>query len=69
LVELANRLRRLKGSDIEEGVSTRLLVYCACLIDSGMDRRDAVRAAIIEPLSDDPDVKTALVELANSIIA
>ena len=69
LVELANRLRRLKGSDIEEGVSTRLLVYCACLIDSGMDRREAVRAAMIEPLSDDPDVKAALVEVANSVIA
>ena len=69
LVDLARRLRAMKGHDLEEGVSTRLLVYCACLIDSGMDRRDAVRAAIIEPLSDDPDVKIALVELANGVIA
>ncbi|MBL0373567.1 CbbQ/NirQ/NorQ/GpvN family protein [Rhizobium sp. KVB221] len=68
LVELANRLRKLKGNDIEEGVSTRLLVYCASLIDSGMDRREAIRAAIIEPLTDDPDVKTALAEVANALI-
>lgn len=68
LVELARRLRLLKGHDIEEGVSTRLLVYCACLIDSGMDRKDAVRAAIIEPLTDDPDVRIALIEVANGII-
>jgi len=68
LVEIARRLRSLKGHDIEEGVSTRLLVYCACLIDSGMDRREAVRAAIIEPLSDDPDVKTALSEVAGAVI-
>ena len=68
LVEIAHRLRSLKGHDIEEGVSTRLLVYCACLIDSGMDRREAVRAAIIEPLSDDPDVKTALSEVAGAVI-
>ena len=67
LVELARQLRSLKGQDIEEGVSTRLLVYCACLIDSGMDRKDAVRAAIIEPLTDDPDVRTALIEVANAI--
>jgi nitric oxide reductase NorQ protein len=69
LVELARRLRLLKGHDIEEGVSTRLLVYCACLVDGGMDVKDAVRAAIIEPLSDDPDVKTALTEVANGVIA
>lgn len=69
LVDLANRLRRLKGHDIEEGVSTRLLVYCASLIDSGMSMREAVRAAIIEPLSDDLDVKAALVEVANGVIA
>ncbi|WP_306723586.1 CbbQ/NirQ/NorQ domain-containing protein, partial [Gulbenkiania mobilis] len=29
LVALAHRLRGLKGHDLEEGVSTRLLVYCA----------------------------------------
>lgn len=69
LVELANRLRRLKGHDIEEGVSTRLLVYCAALIDSGLTVREAVRVAMIEPLSDDPDVKAALIEVANGVIA
>jgi nitric oxide reductase NorQ protein len=69
LVEVARRIRALKGHDIEEGVSTRLLVYCAALIDSGMDRKEAVRAAIIEPLTDDPDVKTALTEVVDALIA
>lgn len=69
LVELANRLRRLKGHDIEEGVSTRLLVYCASLIESGMGTREAVKAAIIEPLTDDADVKAALIEVASGVIA
>ena len=68
LVELASRLRQLKGQDVEEGVSTRLIVYCAALIDSGMTVREAVRAAMIEPLSDDADVKTALLEIANGVI-
>ena len=68
LVELAHRLRALKGHDLEEGVSTRLLVYCACLIDSGMTVREAVRAAMIEPLTDEPDVRAALLEVADAMI-
>jgi nitric oxide reductase NorQ protein len=34
-----------------------------------MDRKEAIRAAIIEPLTDDPDVKTALTEVVNGLIA
>ncbi|MBD9496781.1 CbbQ/NirQ/NorQ/GpvN family protein [Ensifer sp. ENS01] len=69
LVNLAQRLRALKGHDLEEGVSTRLLVYCASLIDAGMPVKDAVRAAMIEPLTDEPDVRSALLEVAGSLIA
>lgn len=69
LVTLATRLRALKGHDLEEGVSTRLLVYCATLIAAGMDRPAAIRAAMIEPLSDDPAVRDALVEIARAVIA
>lgn len=69
LVNLAHRLRALKGHDLEEGVSTRLLVYCASLIDAGMPVKDAVRAAMIEPLTDEPDVRAALLEVAGSLIA
>lgn len=68
LVELARRLRALKGHDLEEGVSTRLLVYCASLIDAGLAPKDAVRCAMIEPLTDEPDVRAALLELASAVI-
>ena len=68
LVELARRIRALKGHDLEEGASTRLLVYCASLIEAGASVREAVLAAMIEPLTDEPDVKVALVELADSLI-
>lgn len=64
LVTLAGRLRALKGGDIEEGCSTRLLVYCGALIVAGMRLEDAVTAAIIEPLTDDPEVKKGLIEIA-----
>ena len=68
LVNLAARLRALKGHDLEEGVSTRLLVYCATLIDVGMPEKEAVLATMIEPLTDEPDVKAALMEVADSLI-
>jgi len=68
LVALAARLRALKGHDLEEGVSTRLIVYCATLIDAGMPVRDAVLAAMIEPLTDDADVKAALIEVAGAVL-
>ncbi len=65
LVRLANALRALKGQDLEEGVSTRLLVYCATLIQSGMKPERAIRAALIEPLTDDPDVRAGLLRVAD----
>ena len=68
LVELATRLRALKGQDLEEGVSTRLLVYCASLIAAGTEHELAVRSALIEPLSDDPDVKQGLMHVAEAVL-
>ena len=68
LVDLARRLRALKGHDLEEGVSTRLLVYCASLIDAGPSPREAVRVSMIEPLTDEPDVRNALLELSQAVI-
>ena len=63
LVRLGNALRDLKGQDLEEGVSTRLLVYCATLIHSGMKPEEAILAAMIEPLTDDAEVKKALLRV------
>ena len=68
LVRLAGRLRALKGHDLEEGVSTRLIVYCATLVAAGVSVADAVLAGMIEPLTDDADVKAALVEVARAVM-
>lgn len=64
LVRLANALRELKGQDLEEGASTRLVVYCATLIRSGVKPSIAIQTALIEPLSDDPDVRQGLLRVA-----
>jgi len=67
LVRLAGKLRALKGQDIEEGVSTRLLVYCASLIADGMEIDRAIQVAIIEPLADDGDIKDGLKDIVQAI--
>jgi nitric oxide reductase NorQ protein len=67
LVRLAGKLRGLKGQDLEEGVSTRLVVYAATLIEQGMPIERAIRAAMIEPLTDDDDVKRGLADLVNAV--
>ncbi|MGA2639136.1 CbbQ/NirQ/NorQ C-terminal domain-containing protein, partial [Methylocella sp.] len=64
LVLLAQRLRALADIDLEEGCSTRLLVYAATLIAGGMRIEDAVLAAMIEPLTDDAETRRGLIELA-----
>ena len=67
LVRLANKLRALKGQDLEEGVSTWLVVYAATLIAQGMAVERAIRVAMIEPLSDDDDVKRGLADLVAAV--
>ncbi len=63
LVEMAQMLRQLKDHDLEEAVSTRLLIYAAKLIQSGLDVTSAVKSAMLEPLSDDQNTIEALYEV------
>ncbi len=67
LVRLAGKLRALKGQDLEEGVSTRLVVYAATLIAGGMGVDRAIHSAMIEPLTDDQDVKRGLNDLVTAV--
>ncbi len=67
LVRLAGHIRALSGMDLEEGVSTRLLVYTAKLMARGMSVDQAIQAAIIEPLTDEPDVQQSLRDLISTI--
>lgn len=69
LVDLAHALRNLSGHDLEEAASTRLLVYTATLIKSGMAPLLAARAALAEPLSDDSNTITALMDVAASFLS
>jgi nitric oxide reductase NorQ protein len=63
LVELAKRLRNLKDQGLVEGPGTRLLVATARLIASGIAPADACMSALVGPLTDDPDLQTAMSDL------
>ena len=66
LVGIAKVFRALKDRDLEEVASTRLLVYAATLIKSGMDVTAACRAALVESLTDDEETIEALMEIVNA---
>jgi nitric oxide reductase NorQ protein len=63
LVSIGRSLRALKDVDLEEVASTRLLVYAAILIRDGLDPVEACRAALVESLTDDIEVASALMEV------
>ena len=52
--------RRLKGHGLDEGISTRLLVYAATLIKHGVSPREACRMALVRPITDDVDIRQTL---------
>lgn len=69
LVALAARLRGLHDRGLVEVPSTRLLVAAARLVASGTGVRDACRAAIVAPLSDDPSLGSAMRDLVDATFA
>ncbi len=60
LVQVAHRSRNLKGHGLDEGMSTRLLVYAAQLVSRGIEPLAACRMALVRPLTDDPDMRDTL---------
>ena len=67
LVKFAHMTRNLKGSGLEEGASTRLLVHAAKLIKSGVNPVVACRSSIAEALTDDGEMLAAVHELSASV--
>ncbi|WJW75861.1 CbbQ/NirQ/NorQ/GpvN family protein [Thiohalobacter sp. IOR34] len=60
LVQIAHRARNLKGHGLDEGISTRLLVYAGQLISKGVDPEAACTITMVTPLTDDPDMQDTL---------
>ena len=60
LVRIAERSRLLRGQGLDEGASTRMLIHAGRLLAAGLGMRDAVRAGLVLPITDDADMREAL---------
>jgi len=60
LVEIGEAARNLKGHGLDEGISTRLMVYAATLIAQGITPVDACKMALVRPITDDADIRETL---------
>ncbi len=67
LVKFAHMTRDLKGSGLDEGASTRLLVHAAKLIHEGVKPVTACETAIAQAITDDADMLIAMNELSSSL--
>ena len=67
LVKFAHMTRNLKGSGLEEGASTRLLVHAAKLITDDVSPVTACHCAIAQALTDDTEMLVAINELSSSL--
>jgi nitric oxide reductase NorQ protein len=69
LATFGEKVRHLKASGLEEGVSTRLLIYAGQLIRQGIPPRRACRVAVSTSLTDDPEAQRAIDALAGTLFA
>jgi nitric oxide reductase NorQ protein len=67
LVKFGAMTRNLKGSGLDEGASTRLLVNAAKLMVAGITPVGATDSAVAQALTDDQDMLQAVHELSRSI--
>jgi nitric oxide reductase NorQ protein len=68
LVLIGEKVRNLKGHGLEEGVSTRLLVYAAQLVSSGIHPHLACEVAISSPITDDVELQRSIREIVTTVI-
>lgn len=69
LVKIGQAARNLKGHGLDEGISTRLLVYAATLIKNGVAAHDACRMALVRPITDDADIRATLDHAIDAVFA
>ena len=67
LAKLGEKIRNLKDHGLQEGSSTRLLIYAGKLMSQGVAARDACQVAIVWALSDDVQIQRSMEEVISSI--
>lgn len=66
LVSLAHSTRELKNRGLEEGASSRMLVYAGLLMCDGVSPQDSCDMTITRALTDDPDTAAVLRQLVQA---
>ncbi|MCB2017269.1 MAG: CbbQ/NirQ/NorQ/GpvN family protein [Hydrogenophaga sp.] len=69
LVKIGQTARALKGHGLDEGISTRLLVYAATLIKDGVNPVEACQMALVRPITDDADIRETLDHAIDAVFA
>ncbi|MCH2305088.1 MAG: CbbQ/NirQ/NorQ/GpvN family protein [SAR202 cluster bacterium] len=67
LAKLGEKVRNLKEHGLQEGSSTRLLIYAGKLISQGIKPRRACQVAINWAVTDDMSIQQSISELISSI--
>jgi nitric oxide reductase NorQ protein len=65
LAEMGSRIRELQGFGLEEGVSSRLLVYVGRLMKEGLSPAQACRNAVSETITDDVEVRKSIDDIVD----
>ncbi|CAN5588356.1 MoxR family ATPase [soil metagenome] len=68
LVKIGQKIRNLRGHGLEEGVSTRLLIYAAQMIAKGISPINAAEVALVSPITDDRELQRSIREIVTTII-
>ena len=68
LVLIGQKVRNLRGHGLEEGVSTRLLIYAAQLIIRGIPPVMAADVALCSPITDDRELQRSIREIVTTVI-
>lgn len=68
LVTIGQKVRNLRGHGLEEGVSTRLLIYAAQLIARGIPPAVAAEAALCTPITDDRELQRSIREVVSTVL-
>jgi|TARA_B100000745_G_scaffold296491_1_gene241933 nitric oxide reductase NorQ protein len=67
LAKLGEKIRNLQEHGLQEGASTRLLIYAGRLISEGINIRRACQVAIVWTLTDEPELQRSIEEVVSSI--
>jgi len=67
LAKLGEKVRNLRDQGLEEGVSTRLLIYAGLLMTQEIEPRRACEVAVAQAVTDDAEMVQGIREVINSI--